>query len=206
MTEYIDISILVSPGALIHPGDPAVEFIPSISDRNGLRISVTELHLGSHTGTHLDSPAHFGFGDATVDRVPPDVVIGPADVLDMRGIQRVGAEALLAARPRTPRVLLRTDNSRWIGSGPIADDPAHLTCEGAACLVAQGAVLVGIDGLSVDAPTATDVHEVLLRAGVAIPECIDLSQVEPGSYELLCLPLRMPVDGAPARALLRRKR
>jgi arylformamidase len=205
MTGYLDISVPISPGMLIYPGDPAVELIPHTAEKDGLRTSAAELRLGSHTGTHLDAPAHFGLSDVTVDRVPPDLTIGPADVLDLRGTEVVGEAVLRAARPRTPRLLLRTDNSRWIRTGPVARRPAHLTREGAAWLVAQGARLVGIDGLSVDAPAATGAHEVLLRAGVAILESIDLSGVEPGSYELLCLPLRMATDGAPARALLRRR-
>ncbi len=204
-TEHLDISVPISPGMLTYPGDPVVKFTRCTTQQQSLRITVTELCLGSHTGTHLDAPAHFGLSDVTADRVPPEVVVGPAEVIDLRGVERIDAAALQAARPRAPRVLMRTDNSSWIRGGPVADRPAHLTREGSVWLVDQGVMLVGIDGLSVDAPAATEAHEVLMRAGVAILESIDLSGVEQGGYELLCLPLRMPADGAPARALLRRR-
>jgi arylformamidase len=59
----------------------------------------------------------------------------------------------------------------------------------------------------VDAPKATAAHKALLSAGVVILEAADLSQVEAGEYDLVCLPLRLADgDGAPARAVLRARR
>lgn len=70
----------------------------------------------------------------------------------------------------------------------------------AQALVDQGVRLVGVDGMSVGDEGA---HRVLLGAGVVVVEGLDLSGVEPGSYELYCLPLRLVgSDGAPARAIL----
>jgi arylformamidase len=70
-------------------------------------------------------------------------------------------------------------------------------------LVDQGVRLVGVDRMSVGDEEA---HRVLLGAGVVVVECLDLGGVEPGSYELYCLPLRLVgSDGAPARAILVRR-
>jgi arylformamidase len=50
----------------------------------------------------------------------------------------------------------------------------------------------------------TETHRALLGAGAWIVEGLDLSQVEPGDYDLICLPIKLVgSDGAPARALLR---
>ena len=47
-------------------------------------------------------------------------------------------------------------------------------------------------------------HHILLGAGVVIIEGMDLTDVPPGDYELLCLPLKVKdADGAPARVVLR---
>ena len=52
-----------------------------------------------------------------------------------------------------------------------------------------------------DPPTT---HLRLLEAGVVILEGLDLSDVEPVRYELICLPIKlMGREGAPARAILR---
>jgi arylformamidase len=51
---------------------------------------------------------------------------------------------------------------------------------------------------------ASDVHRTLLGAGIWIIEGLDLSQIKPGRYYLICLPLKLENgDGAPARVVLR---
>jgi arylformamidase len=69
--------------------------------------------------------------------------------------------------------------------------------------------LVGTDTLSIEPAgsgvpeDAYPVHRILLGAGVVIVEGLDLSGAPAGSYELVCLPLRIAGgDGAPARAVL----
>jgi arylformamidase len=172
----------------------------------GALTRVTSLRLTTHTGTHVDSPYHFAVSDQTVDRLPLNSLIGPARVYDLQGFQAITAEDLRCAGVGgTPRVLLKTDNSRWIRTGPLPDLPAHLTDDAAAYLIEKGILLLGLDGLTVDAPDRADVHLALFHAGVVILETIDLSAVAPGDYELICLPLRIAGgDGAPARAVLRK--
>jgi arylformamidase len=73
-------------------------------------------------------------------------------------------------------------------------------------MVECGVRTVGVDYLSVGAygPEGDETHRILLGAGIWVIEGLDLEDVEPGLYELLCLPLRIGNgDGAPARALLR---
>ena len=66
---------------------------------------------------------------------------------------------------------------------------------------------MGIDYLSVGGYTkdGVETHQALLEAGIWIIEGLDLSQVEPGMFELICLPLKITgSDGGPARAILRK--
>jgi kynurenine formamidase len=56
--------------------------------------SVHRLQMGTHTGTHLDAPAHFHAGRRTVDHVPPSALVGPAVVIDVRPLARVTASVL----------------------------------------------------------------------------------------------------------------
>ncbi len=206
MPTYFDISVPIHPTMLIWPGDPAVELNQSTGQYVGRTITTSEIHLGSHTGTHVDAPLHFGAGPGTVDQLPLDALCGPAQVLDLRGTLEITADALrTAGAGRAPRVLLRTDNSTWIRTGPWTDRPAHLTKDGAEFLCDRGLVLVGIDGLTVDLPGQAGAHVALLEAGIVILETLELSAVEAGDYELLCLSLRLQgADGSPARAVLRR--
>ena len=201
--DYLDISVPIAPDMLTWHDDPRVEITPVTGQYGDLTVTVTHLRLCTHTGTHVDAPLHFRPGEATVDQLPLTSLLGPAQVLDLRGMERIGRAELGAIA--AARLLLKTDNSQWIRRGPMPNHPAHLTEDGAQWLVERGVRLVGIDSLSIDLPGETGAHETLLGAGVAIPETIDLTQVEAGEYEFICLPLRIVgADGAPARAVLRR--
>jgi arylformamidase len=82
----------------------------------------------------------------------------------------------------------------------------HVLPEAAAYMAAQGVRLYGTDAPSVDPLTSKDLpaHKAFAQAGVYILEGLALEGVAPGSYELICLPLRLEgTDAAPVRAVLR---
>jgi arylformamidase len=113
----------------------------------------------------------------------------------------------LALPADVQRLLLKTRNSLLWRSGIQEFDPnfVALTAEAAQWVVDRGMAVVGIDYLSIqrfaDGPAT---HQILLGAGVVVIEGLDLSQVEPGNYELFCLPLKLKgVEGAPARVILK---
>ncbi len=191
-------------GMPVYPGDPAVSVMPSSPPGAP---AVSALHLGTHTGTHVDPPAHLWPERAAVDALPLDVLCGAALVVAVDGVSVVTAKRLVAlVPPGTERLLLRTHNGALWAGGGLRTDYAALDAGAARWLVAAGVRLLGIDYVSVDAADAVDlpVHHVLLGAGVIIVEGLDLQAVRPGGYELACLPLRLAGgDGAPARAVLR---
>jgi arylformamidase len=206
MAQYFDISVPISPEMLVWSSHEPVSFEQAEGEHAGARYRVTALRMGTHTGTHVDAPQHYFISDQTVDHLSLEALIGPTQVFDFRGVTAIDAEALKTAGVgKTPRVLFKTDNSQWIRRGPRPPLPAHLTAEAAGYLVSQGVLLVGMDSLTVDHPESCQAHLLLLRAGVVILETLDFSEVMPGVYELICLPLRIEGgDGAPARAVLRR--
>lgn len=203
MPRIIDISIPISPTMPTWPGDPAVRLIPHGSPATeGFHVS--ELTLGTHTGTHVDPPAHFFPGAATVDQLALEALIGPAVVADVcAGDGPVEAADLAPVDLEgTTRLLLRTSSTPW------PEHPEHwrgLSAGASELLVAKGVELVGIDSLSIDEPSSGTfpAHRILLAAGTVIVEGLDLSNVQAGPAELCCLPLAITgADGAPARAVL----
>jgi arylformamidase len=182
-TVIIDISRPVGADTPVWPGDPPVTVEPVARIEAGAPAAVSRLALGTHTGTHVDPPAHFLPGGATVDQLDLDVLVGPAVVVDGSTAVPTGAG----------RVLFKTGAADGI-----------VTPEVARQLVEAGIRLVGVDTLSIEPPTDSyPVHRLLLTAGVVIVEGLDLAAVEPGEYQLVCLPLRITGgDGAPARAVL----
>jgi arylformamidase len=191
----IDISGPIGPDTPVWPGDPPVLVEPVARVRDGDPADVSRLVLGTHTGTHVDPPAHFFPGTATVDALPLEVLLGPAVVADLTAGGPIDAAALasIALPAGTTRLLLKT-----------LGDAGAVTADGARWLVDLGLQLVGADTLSIEPATEHyPVHHILLGAGVVIVEGLDLSAATAGTYELVCLPLRIAGgDGAPARAVL----
>ncbi len=203
-----DISLTITPALPVWTGDPPVRLSqPSHLERGDI-CTITRLDISAHTGTHLDAPAHFIRGGSTVETLDLDLLIGPALVVDARGHGHLTAAAFdaLAIPDGVQRLLLRTDNSlHWQrGETAFAEDFIAIDPSGAAWLVARGVRLVGIDYLSVGSfDNGVPTHEILLGAGVIAVEGLDLSAIEPGPYQLICLPIKLGgADGAPCRAVL----
>jgi arylformamidase len=209
MGRMFDVSLPIGPELLTWPGDPGVEVRPSSRISEGDPANVSELRLGTHTGTHVDPPAHFLEGAGSIEDVSLDVLYGEAVVADLTAAEVVGPAELeaLGLPDGTERLLCKTRNSELWSGLPVEfpDDYVALTPEGARWCVERGLKLVGVDFLSVekDGPPDFPVHHALLESGVIIVEGLNLSLVEPGRYTLACLPLLIAGgDGGPARALL----
>lgn len=207
--EIVDISMPMREGMLAWPGSPGLRVTRVASLAAGDAANSSCLTLDAHLGTHIDAPLHAFDGAGAVDNVPLGALVGPAWVSATGDADRITADVL--ARCGLPadatRLLLKTANSSGATRrGTFDPGYAGLTLDAAEWLVERGVRLIGTDYLSVqryEDPRTT--HEVLLRAGVVLLEGLDLSDAEPGGWELICLPLRLVgVEAAPARAILRR--
>ncbi|HEX6536606.1 MAG TPA: cyclase family protein [Gemmatimonadaceae bacterium] len=210
MPSIIDISLPIGPDLVVWPGNPEPRVLPTSRLADGGTSNVSEIRLGSHTGTHVDPPFHTLDDGATVDQLPLDALVGAVEVVDLTSVANtIDVADLAQAMPARPveRVLFKTRNSARWHTAPqrFATDYVSLSVDGARWMVERGIRLVGTDYLSIEPhglpghPT----HGVLLEAGVVIVEGLDLSGVSAGAYTLACLPLRIVgADGAPARAVL----
>ena len=73
-------------------------------------------------------------------------------------------------------------------------------------LAQRGVRTVGVDYLSIGGfeKDGVETHQVMLGAGIWIIEGLNLSAVEPGRYQMICLPLKIiGADGAPCRVIVR---
>jgi len=207
-TEWIDVSVPVRQGMVHWPGDPEVNLERAMSIAEGGEANVTRIDMSAHTGTHMDAPLHYFDADPGIEALPLDIAMGPARVARIEGEEPIDRGHVEELDLRSgERILFRTTNS----DRPWWDrdfDPAfvHVSVEAAELLGEVGVALVGVDYLSVGGyrSDGAETHRALLGAGAWVVEGLDLSAVEPGEYELICLPVKLVgSDGAPARALLR---
>jgi len=208
-SQWIDVSVPIRSGMVHWPGNPEVTIARVKEIEKGDSSNVSSLSMGSHTGTHIDAPVHFILGSGGIDGVDLESLIGPARVVTIRDREAIRpAEIDEQKLNRGERVLFRTRNSLecWTRDAFVPDF-VYITPEAARRLVSIGVRTVGVDYLSVGGYQRQDgkeTHLILLRAGITIIEGLDLSHAPAGSYEMICLPLRIEAgDGSPARALLR---
>ncbi len=196
----------------VYEGDPGVNVDSWKALDRGDSANVSALHLGAHTGSHVDAPAHFIAGARKVDALPLDVLIGPARVVRVPDeVREIGPDLIAQSNLRgVERVLFHTRNSAFWEESDFRRDFTYLDAEAAQMLIEMGVRLVGIDYLSIEKFKSSDhkTHLTLLRNSVIIVEGLDLREILAGDYELICLPLKIAGgsgDGAPARAVLRNK-
>lgn len=204
---WIDVSVGIAPDMLCWPGDPEVR-IERVEDLSrGDEATVSRLQLGAHAGTHVDAPSHFLLDGATMDDLPAGLLVGAARVLLIRDPDRVSVDELRAHEPQPgERLLLKTRNGELRERPEFCSDFVGLDAAAARYLVDARIALLGSDYLSVAGyrQDQAAVHRTLLAGGIWLIENLDLSAVQPGRYELICLPLKISGgEAAPARALLR---
>ncbi len=204
---FVDISMPLGPRTPAYPGDTTFGRREQRSLRQGDDLTLSELTLSAHAGTHVDAPSHFLPDGATVSDLAVGAYSGPATVLDVRGASHVVHAHNLRAHAfeEGDIVLLETRNSRRWQRGRFFEDYIYLSEGGARLLADRGVKAVGIDSLSIEGfhVEGHPAHRLLLGRGIGIIEGLDLSSVEPGRYWLACFPLRViDGDGAPVRAVL----
>jgi RpiB/LacA/LacB family sugar-phosphate isomerase len=197
-----DVSVPIRSDMHIYRGNPGMRLERHESIADGAHANVSRLELGVHSGTHVDGALHFIDGAPGTEALPLETLVGRVEVVDATSLVGDIDEAALTSLvlPDADRVLLKTKNSELWELPEFTHDFIRLTGSGARFLIDRGVRLIGIDYLSIG---DEDAHLELLGAGVVAVEGLDLRSVQPGRYELVCLPLKLDgSDGAPARAIL----
>src|SRR5258708_25423030 len=76
-----DLSAEISPSLVVYPGDPRYSVEKVCSLEEGQKFNLCHLHLGNHTGTHIDFPAHTIKGGKTSSDFPVDYLKGPGVII-----------------------------------------------------------------------------------------------------------------------------
>jgi len=203
-----DISVPITDTMPVWPGDPPVTLLRKSheSKDHSHIVTITDIRMGSHTGTHFDAPFHMINGGRKLDEFTLDILVGKATVFQIPGVRSIGRKDLDRFNwGGVERVLFKTDNSSHWQDGKFYEEFVYLQPDGAEFLVERRVLLVGIDYLSVDKFKADShpTHMVLLTKNILLLEGLNLNNVPPGEYMLYALPLNLQnVDGGPARVIL----
>ena len=201
--DWIDISVPVSETMSVFAYEQKPRFERRAAMERGAMGNNSTIHMGIHTGTHLDAPRHGIIDGKTIDKMPLSDAIGPARVIEIKDTEAVKAHELKQYQfKRGEMVLFKTINSaRCWKTNEFVPDFVYIATDAAQILADSGVKLVGIDYLSVGGPPET--HKIFLGAGIWLLEGLDLSAAKAGNYNLLCLPLKLiGVEGSPVRAAI----
>lgn len=203
-TTIIDITHPLDPGLAVWPGDTPYSHRWVMRMQSGDAVNVSTLTMSAHTGTHADAPLHFDPAGASIVQRDLSHYVGLVQVVAIDHTGPVEPDELREIPINAPRLLIRTPsshrpNTEWF------EDIAYPTPATVDYLAARNIVLFGTDAPSVDPihSKTLDAHRRLAHHNMAILENLALASVTPGLYELIALPLALPVDGSPVRAILR---
>ena len=209
MSDWIDVTMPVSSGMVHWPGDAEISIAQKQVDVDGTLVHLTSISMSAHTGTHMDAPLHFVSTGKPMDSWSAEATVGAVRVIEITNPKAIyKAELEQHFLQEGERILFRTACSKtnWVRQ-PFSEDYVYIALDAAQYLVERKVRTVGVDYLSVggfhEDNAAT--HVTLLSAGVWVIEGLDLSAIEAGNYEMMCLPLKLAgADGSPARVLLKR--
>lgn len=219
VSRIVDLSHPLGADTQVYPGDPVPSARPhAVIERDGY--NVLAVHLGSHSGTHVDAPYHVREDGARLDELDLTLFVGEALVLDVRGLAPrtpITADVLAGAGwvgQAAPIVVLATGWDALWGSEAYLDHP-WLDPGACAALLAAGTRTIALDAPNIDAtpgaPGHPDgdpgdglvCHHLVADAGGVVAENLrGLEQLSTSRPLLSMLPIALSgADGAPVRAV-----
>ncbi len=207
-----DISRTLSGNLAEWPGDEPFHFRLTKRIAEGQSVNLGAISMSVHNGTHADGQFHFDTNGESIEKASLEIYLGRATVVDLAQtflhskekhlitIEDLQPPEEIAA---TSRLLVKT--GRWSDSTVFPNQIPVIAADVPAWLQKIGIKLLGLDLPSVDEIDSKSLqnHHALARAGIAIVESLDLSDVAPGIYHFAALPLKIAGgDGAPMRAVL----
>jgi kynurenine formamidase len=207
--RVIDLSHTISPDMPYFPGtEPPVFSRPFTLASHGF--AEQKITILTHTGTHMDAPAHILEAGLTLEQlglthfvgsaVALDLTSSPANIIavdDLRSFQH-----LLTG---LDFVLLHTGWCEHWGNAAYFRDYPVLSEAAAQWLAGFNFKGIGIDTISFDAydSSALPIHRIFLARNIVLIEnLVSLDKIPANEFVFCCLPLKIAdTDGAPVRAV-----
>lgn len=204
MPGIFDVSIILSEKTPVYPGDPEFKQ-EKVTDLTKQGYETSKISMGTHTGTHIDAPAHFFKGKTNIEELDLNGLVGKALLIEFMNDDFVSAADLKAIDFKDhTRILFKTRNSSPLTLSQFSEDYIYLDESAAEYLVEKGIRLIGYDYYTMDKYNSDmPVHKKLLENEIIVIEGLDFTDVDPGEYELIALPLRIMAEASPARVILR---
>ena len=210
-SDWIDITYPLSNDMIHWPTSPIYPHIEPCKDfSKGDIVTMLQININVHNGTHIDAPRHFIENGVTIDEMPYDVMMGKTRIIEIKDKESIKVEELNDHDIKEgEKILFKTRNSSLYKLDKFTEDYVYVSDEAAYFLRDKHVSLVGIDYLAIgsikDLENLFEVHKTLLSSGIWIVEGLNLEGISQGDFELICMPIKIKEgDAAPARAIIRK--
>lgn len=206
--KILDLTHRITPEMPVFPGtEPPLLEISCTIEEHGFKEK--KISMYSHTGTHIDAPAHMIAGGCTLDDFPVEKFLGRACVYQHGAVDKNITLQHLSPLTKwlisSDFLLIATGWDRFWGEGEYFGDFPVLEAAAARWLLQFDLKGIGVDTISADAMDSTDfqVHRILLGNNMVIVENLkNLTAITGNTCDFSCLPLNFhDADGSPVRAV-----
>ncbi|MEG1254275.1 cyclase family protein [Clostridium sp.] len=203
LTHIIHSSMPVFPGT----EQPILKKANTL-EKDGFR--EMKITMYSHTGTHIDAPAHMLSDGLYLDDFNIEQFIGNATIIDFSNINMgfIDVDRLKPYEEKIKNVefiIIKTGWSKYWGDKKYYEDFPSLSEEAAKWLSEFNLKGIGIDAISIDDMKSTTfaVHKTLMPKNIIIIENLtNLGSINSEYFTLSIMPLKTKnADGSPVRAI-----
>ncbi len=209
--KIIDLTHVIAENMPVYPGTEGPKLAP-LYTHEMYGFKETLLTMFSHTGTHMDAPAHLFADGITLDQLPITQFVGKAlriDCSDLPIGQRMTMDYINRDREKADKadyIIFYTGWDRYWGVEQYFSDYPCVDSEVVEYLVNSHKKGVGLDTISLDPTTDSNLslHKKLLKSNdiVIIENLMNLHLLSEELFTLCALPMKqVDADGSPIRAI-----
>ncbi|MBA2657825.1 MAG: cyclase family protein [Tatlockia sp.] len=205
--KIYDLTAPITPNTVVYPGDPRFSTEDVVSLESGSQFHLCHMHLGNHTGTHIDYPAHVVQGGKTSSDFPIQSLIGSGLIIEVPDTEISITKKFIKSQESISQndfIFFKTANSKISKQAEFTEKYVFIEPDAAEELIEKGVKIVGIDYISVDSYEAENlpVHYSLLSKDILIVEGLELNGAPLGRCKIYIMPNNIPdMDGLPVRVI-----
>lgn len=200
--QIIDLSVPVNENTPAYPGDPHIGIkVLATYDKDTYNDHAVTFGIHS-SGTHIDGPWHMVEDGKKLDEIPLERFIGRGRVVKVEDGKYSLKAVKAAGIEQGDVVLFNTGMAKVYGQDAYyAAGRPEMPEDVASYLVEKKVKMIGLDMCSPD-QAPFPVHRILLGNDILIIENMaSLDGLEGREFTIYALPLKLELDGAPARVI-----
>lgn len=207
--KIIDLTHYISEDMPVYPGTDR----PKLQEANTYEkdgFKETLMTMYTHTGTHMDPPAHLFEGKTTLDKFPIEQFVGKALVVDCSDLKEGDKIQMKHINKdladKADFLLFYTGWEKYWGSEKFFGDYPYIDDDLVQYIIEQNKKGVGLDTIGID-PISDEnltIHKKLFLNNemVIIENLMNLDKVGADLFTFIALPLKhIDADGSPIRAI-----